>query len=205
MESAISTSALQAAYGIATRDDPRLAAPAADVATLAAPTDRVTLSDEARAAAARKDPNPQRGGDLGKGDGRSLTPEQQAEVLKLSARDAHVRQHEAAHQAAGAGLTGGASFSYQTGPDGRSYAVGGEVPIRLAAGRTPSETIANARRVRAAALAPSDPSGADLSIASAASQLEQEAEAQERSDAAQGASGKARAATDAYARVATAA
>jgi hypothetical protein len=126
----------------------------------AAPTDRVTVSPEARQASATA---------------RKLTGDQQREVVRLQQLDTHVRQHEAAHQAAGGSLTGAASFSYQTGPDGRSYAVGGEVSVRLQAGRTPDETIANARQARRAALAPTDPSPQDLAVAAQASELEQTA------------------------------
>ena len=43
-------------------------------------------------------------------------------VSELKARDRVVRAHEMAHMAAGAGIvTRGASFSYQTGPDGQRY------------------------------------------------------------------------------------
>ena len=68
-----------------------------------------------------------------------------------------MRAHEAARRAAAGGLGGAASFSYETGPDGKRYAVGGEVPVSLRSGRTPEETIANAQTVRSAALAPADP------------------------------------------------
>lgn len=131
----------------------------------AAPRDRVTVSREAQARATGAS-----------GPGGKLTPEQQRDLVSLRQRDSHVRQHEAAHQAAGGSLTGGASFSFQVGPDGRSYAVGGEVPVRLAPGRTPDETIQNARQARRAALAPSDPSPADLSVAASAMQMEQAAQ-----------------------------
>lgn len=98
---------------------------------------------------------------------------EQRMVDALEARDREVRQHEMAHMAAGAGVvTGGPSYSFQTGPDGKSYAIGGEVPIDVSPGKTPEETIEKARTIRAAALAPSDPSGADLSIAARASQME---------------------------------
>lgn len=123
------------------------------------PSDKVSLSPEAREA---------------------LDPEERREVERLRERDAHVRAHEAAHQAAGGELTGPASFTYRLGPDGRSYAVGGEVPVLGRSGRTPDETIAMARRVRAAALAPSDPSAADLAAAAAASQVEAQAAEQQR-------------------------
>jgi len=96
---------------------------------------------------------------------------------QLRSRDSHVRSHEAAHIGAGGRyVRGGASFSYQTGPDGRQYAVGGEVGIDTSPipGK-PAETAEKMRVVRAAALAPSDPSAADLSIAAAAANAEAEA------------------------------
>ena len=90
----------------------------------------------------------------------TLSVEALALLGKLKARDTQVRQHEAAHLAAAGGqATSGASYTYQKGPDGVSYAIGGEVGIDLSPGRTPSETIARARQVQAAALAPADPSG----------------------------------------------
>ncbi len=97
-------------------------------------------------------------------------------VSELKARDRVVRAHEMAHMAAGAGIvTRGASFSYQTGPDGQRYAVGGEVGINTSPGRTPEETLTKADRIRAAALAPADPSGQDLRVAAEATQMAAEA------------------------------
>jgi hypothetical protein len=104
-----------------------------------------------------------------------LTADQALIVAQLQTRDRQVRSHEAAHQAAGGALAGAASFSYERGPDGKVYAVGGEVPIDVSGGSNPSETIAKARQIRAAALAPADPSGQDLRVAAAASAIELEA------------------------------
>ena len=106
---------------------------------------------------------------------KKLSEEEKQLVVRLSARDTAVHAHEAAHQAAARGLGGAASFTYETGPDGRRYAVGGEVPVALRSGRTPQETISNAQVVRSAALAPSDPSSQDMAVASEASQMEAEA------------------------------
>jgi hypothetical protein len=108
-----------------------------------------------------------------------LSDKAKAIVRSLQARDQEVHAHEQAHLAAAGGLaTGGASYTYQKGPDGVDYAIGGEVSIDVSAGRTPEETIARAATIRAAALAPSDPSGQDRSVAAAASQLEQQARAE---------------------------
>lgn len=102
-----------------------------------------------------------------------LSPAELQQVEKLKARDRAVRAHEQAHQAAAGGLaTGGASYTYQRGPDGVNYAIGGEVPISLSEGRTPEATIDIARTVRAAALAPADPSPQDRAVAAEAGQLE---------------------------------
>lgn len=93
-------------------------------------------------------------------------------VRKLKQRDLKVRQHEMAHMAASGGLAqGGPSYSYQRGPDGRNYAIGGHVNIDISPGKTPEETLQKAQAVRAAALAPADPSGQDIAIAAQASRM----------------------------------
>jgi hypothetical protein len=119
-------------------------------------------------------------------------------LSRLKARDGEVRAHESAHIAAGGRyITGGASYSYQKGPDGSQYAVGGEVGIDSSPipGK-PEETLAKMRIVRAAALAPAEPSGADLAVAGAAAQAEAAAMAsladrRGEKDAGGGASGSA--------------
>jgi hypothetical protein len=103
---------------------------------------------------------------------RSL--EVRMEIASLQARDAEVRMHEAAHVAAGDGyVIGGATFSYQTGPDGRQYAIGGHVDIDTSPipGK-PEETLRKMRVVKAAALATGQPSAADFAVAAAAAQSE---------------------------------
>lgn len=110
------------------------------------------------------------------GQANQLTPQEQQQVQELKQIDRKVRAHEQAHMAAGADLVrGGPSFSYTTGPDNQRYAVGGEVSIDTSPGRTPEETIPKAQRIRAAALAPSDPSAQDRSVAAQAGQMEGEA------------------------------
>jgi hypothetical protein len=100
-----------------------------------------------------------------------------AVLSQLRSRDSEVRAHEAAHMAAGGSyITGGASYTYERGPDGAEYAVGGEVGINTTTvpGR-PEETVQKMRIIREAALAPSDPSAADLAVAAEAAQAESEA------------------------------
>lgn len=95
--------------------------------------------------------------------------EKQRVLQALQTRDREVRAHEAAHLSAAVNLaTGGASFSYQTGPDGRQYAVGGEVSIDTSPGSSPDETIRKAQAIRRAATAPAQPSSQDQQVISRA-------------------------------------
>jgi len=111
-------------------------------------------------------------------------------VSELKARDRVVRTHEMAHMAAGAGLvTRGASYTYQNGPDGQRYAVGGEVGIDTSPGRTPEETLLKAERIRAAALAPAEPSGQDRQVAAAAAKMASQARMEISSASAESAAG----------------
>nr|WP_281494867.1 putative metalloprotease CJM1_0395 family protein [Marinobacter sp. S6332] len=94
------------------------------------------------------------------------------ELTELKARDREVRAHEAAHQAAGGQYAGAMSFSYQRGPDGAQYAVGGEVSIDISpVNGNPQATIEKMRVVRSAAMAPAEPSGQDRAVAAQAMQI----------------------------------
>ena len=97
----------------------------------------------------------------------------QARVIgELKKRDKEVRTHEAAHAAVGGSVTGAPSLSYTTGPDGKRYAVEGEVSVDLSTVKgDPRATIAKMQKVHAAALAPVHPSIQDTRIASTATQL----------------------------------
>jgi hypothetical protein len=108
---------------------------------------------------------------------QQLSQDDQALVRKLKARDQVVRQHEQAHLSSAGGLaTSAASYTYQRGPDGVNYAIGGEVHIDTSPGRTPEDTISRARTIQAAALAPADPSPQDRAVAAQAAQMLLEAQ-----------------------------
>ncbi|MFP3977785.1 putative metalloprotease CJM1_0395 family protein [Marinobacter sp. KMM 10035] len=93
------------------------------------------------------------------------------ELTELKARDREVRAHEAAHQAVGGQYAGAISLSYQRGPDGAQYAVGGEVSIDMSpVNGDPQATIEKMRVVRSAAMAPAEPSGQDRAVAAQAMQ-----------------------------------
>ncbi|WP_425073245.1 putative metalloprotease CJM1_0395 family protein [Sagittula sp. S175] len=106
---------------------------------------------------------------VAKADDAALSEADRNMVSKLQARDREVRAHEQAHKSVGGALAGGASYTYQAGPDGQRYAIGGEVPIDVAPVEgDPQATIDKMNQVKAAALAPAEPSSADRQIASMA-------------------------------------
>lgn len=97
--------------------------------------------------------------------------QEQQQIKELKARDTEVRTHEQAHAAVGGQYAGSPSYEYQRGPDGTNYAVGGEVPIDVGVINGDLQaTIDKMQTVRAAALAPAEPSGADRAIAADATQ-----------------------------------
>ncbi len=104
---------------------------------------------------------------------KQFTEEEQKQIDELKSRDREVKTHEQAHIAAGGSyVLGGASYDYQTGPDGKQYAVGGSVNIDTSPVEgDPEATIAKAQVVIKAALAPAEPSGQDQKVASAARQM----------------------------------
>lgn len=100
-------------------------------------------------------------------------------IRNLEIRDKEVRTHEMAHAAVGGAYTGSPSYSYEIGPDGKKYAVEGEVAVDLTpiAG-DPKETIAKMKKVQAAALAPASPSAQDTRVAASAASIIAEAQAE---------------------------
>jgi len=113
-----------------------------------------------------------------KSDPTELSEDEKKLVKDLQTRDSEVKAHEAAHQAAGGGMTGAASYTYQQGPDGKMYAIGGEVSISTQGGATPEETIAKAKQIAASAMAPGSPSGQDFAVATSAKMMEMKAQQQ---------------------------
>lgn len=113
-------------------------------------------------------------------NGKKLNKEEQAKVDELKDRDNEVRVHENAHKAAGGHLASAPVYEYETGPDGKRYVVNGHVDIDVSEESDPHKTIEKMQRVRAAAYAPAEPSGADRQVAAEAAQKEMQAKAQLR-------------------------
>lgn len=152
-----SISSATTGLGWATRARPA----ASDVARAADTQAGAAAADAASAAPAKAD---------------ELTAQEQQQVLQLKQIDRQVRAHEQAHLSVGGDLVrGGASFSYQIGPDRQRYAVAGEVSIDVSAASTPQETLPKAEHIRATALAPAEPSAQDQSVAAQAERMASEA------------------------------
>jgi hypothetical protein len=115
---------------------------------------------------AERDNNPE-------GSSRNEQQQEQAEqqeLRELRARDQEVRAHEQAHAAVGGQYASAPTYTFERGPDGNQYAVGGEVQIDVSEiPGNPQATVQKMQQVRAAALAPAEPSAADRRIAADAS------------------------------------
>lgn len=132
------------------------------------------LADEQSASAREEaDQSPQSGKDRRSDAEDKASPRQerieQLEIAKLSKRDQEVRAHEQAHAAVGGRYTGAPTYTYTRGPDGRRYAVGGEVSIDSGPiANDPEATLRKMEVVLRAALAPAEPSPQDLRVAAQA-------------------------------------
>lgn len=141
-----------------------------------------------------KDASGAQDGKRGSTDSVTLSDAAQQQVQKLKQADTSVRQHEAAHQAAGGAHAGGATFTFTRGPDGKNYATAGEVPIDVSAESEPAATVAKMEQVKAAALAPADPSPQDLRVAAQADAAKLQAQSEQRRQGGDSASARAAAA-----------
>ena len=90
----------------------------------------------------------------------------QRALQELRNRDRDVRAHEQAHARVGGPYASSPSYTVEIGPDGRAYAVGGEVRIDTApVPGDPQATVAKMEQVARAAMAPADPSSQDMAVA----------------------------------------
>ena len=98
-----------------------------------------------------------------------LAAEELQQVQNLRNRDREVRAHEQAHAAVGGNLAGPANLNFSTGPDGKRYAVSGDVSIDISkVPNDPAASIKKFEQVQRAALAPANPSSQDLRVAARA-------------------------------------
>jgi hypothetical protein len=108
--------------------------------------------------------SPEKDGEVSAGD--------RAMLEKLKARDALVRGHENAHILSAGGQAGQAQYTYQTGPDGKAYAIGGSVNISIVSSPTSPEQAAGQAQVAArAAMAAGEMSPQDMQVARRATEI----------------------------------
>jgi hypothetical protein len=101
-----------------------------------------------------------------------MSSSEKKEIQVLQQRDREVRAHETAHAAAGGSVTGSPSYTFEVGPDGKKYAVEGEVSVDLSTvPGDPRATIVKMQKVYNAALAPANPSIQDSRVANTAAQI----------------------------------
>ena len=136
--------------------------------------DTATLSDEA-ASPARAEGQEEK---TSPGETQQLRQEQ-LEIAELASRDREVRAHEQAHAAVGGAYAGAPTYTYSRGPDGKRYAIGGEVSIDSSPiPNDPEATLRKMELVQRAALAPAEPSAQDLRVAAQAQALAAQARAE---------------------------
>lgn len=102
-----------------------------------------------------------------------MSTEDRALLDRLRARDALVRGHENAHvTTAGGQAAGPVQYSYQTGPDGQQYAIGGSVSIAVVSSPMNDEDAARQAGVaQRAAMAGGQASLRDMQVAMRAGEL----------------------------------
>lgn len=142
--------------------------------------DEAIISSEAKALLAAEESSnqnalPDKSESENKGAENKLTDDEQKEVSRLKSRDSEVRMHEQAHIAASGGMASGPSYTYETGPDGKKYAVEGEVNISFQDSDDPNKDIENAKTMKAAAMAPVEPSAKDMAAVREADRIIAEA------------------------------
>nr|WP_283106534.1 putative metalloprotease CJM1_0395 family protein [Shewanella submarina] len=103
-----------------------------------------------------------------RGNSRQEAVEQQ-ELEQLRARDREVKSHERAHAAVGGHYASSPSYQFERGSDGKRYAISGEVQIDISpVPGDPQATVVKMQKVYAAAMAPVNPSMADIRVAAEA-------------------------------------
>lgn len=101
------------------------------------------------------------------------------QTRELAQRDREVRAHEQTHAAIGGQYASAPSYTYERGPDGRLYAVEGEVSIDTSpVPNDPQATLEKAEIIQRAALSVAEPSAADRAAAADARAMAVEARAE---------------------------
>lgn len=144
------------------------------------PEDRPNEQGEQQRVSGRQNSSSSRQSENGASE-KARKEREQKQINELAAVDREVHAHEQAHAAVGGQYAGTPTYTFVRGPDGVSYAVGGEVSVNTGPiPNDPEATIRKAQQIRQAASAPADPSPQDRRVAAEASRLESEARTQLR-------------------------
>jgi hypothetical protein len=104
------------------------------------------------------------------GGKNELTEGEKQQVEELKKRDREVHHHEQTHAAILGGYAMGApSYTYQVGPDGKAYAVGGSIAVDMGSTGNATMDTAKALRIRSAAGSVGGMSSADMAVSMQAS------------------------------------
>lgn len=157
--------------GINTQTQDKSAGTAPQAASRTETVRPVEASGKSERTSTREDEARDAGGKPSLAGEPELTKEQEQQVRELKKRDEEVRAHEQAHATVGGSYASAPSYEYTTGPDGKRYVTSGEVKIDASPVRdNPEATIRKMDIVIRAALAPAEPSSADLAVAKKAQQ-----------------------------------
>ena len=159
-------------------DDRPLAAEVSPPVIPSAPEDRRGRAFEPPVNPETPPDAPDHGGERDSSSPLDLSEEERRDVARLRARDAEVRRHEQSHAIAAGPYGGAPIYSFERGPNGRFYAVGGHVRIDTSPEPTPEATIRKMEAVIRAAQAPASPSAGDRAVAHQAHQHKSGAQAE---------------------------
>lgn len=132
---------------------------------------QATIEESRRSRTGRKDAS---AGESGEPDPADRTEDARKEeaVEELEAKDRQVRARGLARAATAGGLASTPTFTYKVGPDGRLYAVGGDVKLDTTpVVGDPEATLRKAEQIERAAFAPGDPSPEDRRAAAMAAAM----------------------------------
>lgn len=107
--------------------------------------------------------------------GQIRSEEDEEFLRQLRDREQEVRAHEQAHAAALGPYAGVIHYTYQIGPDGRAYAIGGSIQVNMRRESSPAADLFKAQTIARAATGAGDPSDADMAVAAQASQQARDA------------------------------
>lgn len=181
---------LQSSRGLVNRDRVTLSAEAAELSRLASSRstelerddgELVGLeSDDAELVGLESSSSTYAPASLGVSKSEQAQEQQELEITReLAKRDREVRAHEQAHASIGGQYTSAPSYTYERGPDGRLYAVAGEVKIDTSpVPNDPQATLEKAEIIQRAALGVAEPSAADRAAAADARAMAAEARAE---------------------------